>query len=122
MAKEKLVSIIVHTPFDLTLIDNSVLHFGKGRHSVTDAVAEHWFVKAHAEATEDDTSGADDGLQKQIDELKKQLDARDQRIKEHLETIEALKKQVDDQKLAESLIGDSKEAPDAKKSGSANSK
>ncbi len=49
MAKEKLVTIHVHTPFTLTLGDQSKQEFGRGRHNVPEEVASHWFTRAHAE-------------------------------------------------------------------------
>ena len=44
MAKEKLVTIHVHTPFTLTLGDQSKREFGRGRHNVPEEVASHWFT------------------------------------------------------------------------------
>lgn len=44
MAKEKLVTIHVHTPFTLTLGDHSKQEFGRGRHNVSEEVASHWFI------------------------------------------------------------------------------
>ncbi|EFO0380612.1 hypothetical protein D0Y97_19455 [Escherichia coli] len=51
MAKEKLVTIHVHTPFTLTLGDQSKQEFGRGRHNVPEEVASHWFTRAHAEVS-----------------------------------------------------------------------
>lgn len=48
MAKEKLVTIHVHTPFTLTLGDQSKQEFGRGRHNVPEEVASHWFTQ-HSE-------------------------------------------------------------------------
>ncbi len=52
MAKEKLVTIHVHTPFTLTLGDQSKQEFGRGRHNVPEEVASHWFTQAHSEISE----------------------------------------------------------------------
>ncbi|MEM0403820.1 hypothetical protein J4V89_18015 [Escherichia coli] len=52
MAKEKLVTIHVHTPFTLTLGDQSKQEFGRGRHNVPEEVASHWFTQAHSELSE----------------------------------------------------------------------
>lgn len=46
MAKEKLVTIHVHTPFTLTLGDQSKQEFGRGRHNVPEEVASHWFTQS----------------------------------------------------------------------------
>lgn len=65
MAKEKLVAIHVHTPFTLTLGDQSKREFGRGRHNVPEEVASHWFTQAHAELSESVISDTDD-LQEEL--------------------------------------------------------
>ena len=74
MAKEKLVTIHVHTPFTLTLGDQSKQEFGRGRHNVPEEVASHWFTHAHAELSESVISDTDD-LQPIIDSLQAQIAA-----------------------------------------------
>ncbi|EOX4386540.1 TPA: STY1053 family phage-associated protein [Citrobacter freundii] len=74
MAKEKLVTIHVHTPFTLTLGDQSKQEFGRGRHNVPEEVASHWFTQAHSELSDSVVSGTDD-LQPIIDSLQAQIAA-----------------------------------------------
>ncbi|EFN4786595.1 TPA: hypothetical protein OFX47_002636 [Escherichia coli] len=74
MAKEKLVTIHVHTPFTLTLGDQSKQEFGRGRHNVPEEVASHWFTQAHSELSESVISDTDD-LQPIIDSLQAQIAA-----------------------------------------------
>ncbi|HBL9878951.1 TPA: hypothetical protein LT029_000147 [Salmonella enterica subsp. enterica serovar Jangwani] len=72
MAKEKLVTIHVHTPFTLTLGDQSKQEFGRGRHNVPEEVASHWFTRAHAELSESGSNETDD-QQPVIDSLQAQI-------------------------------------------------
>ncbi|HED1241146.1 TPA: hypothetical protein R4S09_004261 [Citrobacter freundii] len=74
MAKEKLVTIHVHTPFTLTLGDQSKQEFGRGRHNVPEEVASHWFTRAHSELSESVISDTND-LQPVIDSLQAQIAA-----------------------------------------------
>ncbi|EJJ0154923.1 hypothetical protein NHJ42_003315 [Salmonella enterica] len=74
MAKEKLVTIHVHTPFTLTLGDQSKQEFGRGRHNVPEEVASHWFTQAHSELSESVISDTDD-RQPIIDSLQAQIAA-----------------------------------------------
>ena len=74
MAKEKLVTIHVHTPFTLTLGDQSKQEFGRGRHNVPEEVASHWFTQAHSELSESVISDTND-LQPVIDSLQAQIAA-----------------------------------------------
>lgn len=74
MTKEKLVTIHVHTPFTLTLGDQSKQEFGLGRHNVPEEVASHWFTQAHSELSESVISDTDD-LQPNIDGLQAQIAA-----------------------------------------------
>ena len=79
MAKEKLVTIHVHTPFTLTLGDQSKQDFGRGRHNVPEEVASHWFTQAHSELSESVISDTDD-LQPIIDSLQAQIADKDKQI------------------------------------------
>ncbi len=79
MAKEKLVTIHVHTPFTLTLGDQSKQEFGRGRHNVPEEVASHWFTQAHSELSESVISDTDD-LQPIIDGLQAQIADKDKLI------------------------------------------
>ena len=79
MAKEKLVTIHVHTPFTLTLGDQSKQEFGRGRHNVPEEVASHWFTQAHSELSESVISDTDD-LQPIIDSLQAQIADKDKQI------------------------------------------
>ncbi|EBB8133761.1 hypothetical protein EB259_24030 [Salmonella enterica] len=72
MAKEKLVTIHVHTPFTLTLGDQSKQAFCTGRHNVPEDVASHWFTRAHAELSESGSNETDD-QQPVIDSLQAQI-------------------------------------------------
>ncbi|KYB86600.1 hypothetical protein AGQ61_24665 [Salmonella enterica subsp. enterica] len=72
MAKEKLVTIHVHTPFTLTLGDHSKQAFGRGRHNVPEEVASHWITRAHAELSESGSNETDD-QQPVIDSLQAQI-------------------------------------------------
>lgn len=79
MAKEKLVTIHVHTPFTLTLGDLSKQEFGRGRHNVPEEVASHWFTRAHAELSESGSNETDD-QQPVIDSLQAQIADKDKLI------------------------------------------
>ncbi|KTI34221.1 STY1053 family phage-associated protein [Enterobacter roggenkampii] len=97
MAKEKLVTIHVHTPFTLTLGDQSKQEFGRGRHNVPEEVASHWFTQAHSELSESVISDTDDlqpiidGLQAQIADKDKQIVDKDQLIVDKDQLIADLK-------------------------------
>lgn len=99
MAKEKLVTIHVHTPFTLTLGDQSKREFGRGRHNVPEEVASHWFTQAHSELSESVISDTDD-LQPIIDSLQAQIADKDKQIADK-------DKQIVDK---DQLIADLKEA------------
>lgn len=103
MAKEKLVSILVHTPFKLTLADGTATEYTKGLHDVPEEHAGHWFTLAHAELT--DRVNADDG--EDLQKLKDALAQRDEQLKANQDTIDALNSQIEDlnAQLAASLIG-----------------
>lgn len=119
MAKEKLVSILVHTPFKLTLTDGTATEYTKGLHDVPEEHAGHWFTLAHAELTDRSNTNDGDELQK----LKDALAQRDEQLKANQDTIDALNKQIEDlnTQLAASLIGGEGDK-NAEKSGSANRK
>lgn len=118
MAKEKLVTIHVHTPFTLTLNDQSKQEFGKGRHNVPEAVASHWFTQAHSDLSENAVSEDDE-----LNQLKTLLSQREEQLKANQDTIDALNKQIEDlnAQLAASLIGGEGES-NAKEPGPANRK
>ncbi len=106
MAKEKLVTIHVHTPFTLTLGDQSKQEFGRGRHNVPEEVASHWFTQAHSELSESVISDTDD-LQPIIDSLQAQIADKDKQIVDKDQLI------VDKDQLIvdkDQLIADLKEA------------
>lgn len=106
MAKEKMVTIHVHTPFKLTQPDNTVDEFGKGRHNVSEAVASHWFVQAHSELSESATNDSGD-QQAIIDSLQTQITDRDALIADLKTALAQLQEQNDSlqTQLADTLIG-----------------
>lgn len=106
MAKEKLVTIHVHTPFTLTLGDQSKQEFGRGRHNVPEEVASHWFTQAHSELSESVISDTDD-LQPIIDSLQAQIADKDKQIADKDKQIVDKDKQIVDK---DQLIADLKEA------------
>ena len=119
MPKEKLVSVIVHTPFKLTLSTGAVVEYSKGHHNMPEDHAGHWFTQAHAELS-DRPAGADSD---ELNQLKTLLAQRDEQLLERQQTIDSLNQQIEDMnaQLATSLIGGEGET-NGKKSGSANSK
>ncbi|HHI1376344.1 TPA: hypothetical protein ACP4U1_002773 [Escherichia coli] len=129
MAKEKLVTIHVHTPFTLTLGDQSKREFGRGRHNVPEEVASHWFTKAHSELSESVISDTDDlqpiidSLQAQIADKDKQIIDKDQLIADLREALLKLQEQNDSlqAQIAAAQTGGNG-AKDAKESKPANSK
>ncbi|WP_320741439.1 STY1053 family phage-associated protein [Enterobacter sp. 166D1] len=129
MAKEKLVTIHVHTPFTLTLGDQSKQEFGRGRHNVPEEVASHWFTQAHSELSDSVVSGTDDlqpiidSLQVQIADKDKQIVDKDQLIADLKEALLKLQEQNDSlqvQIASAQTGGDG--AKDAKESKSTNGK
>ncbi|MEX5908497.1 hypothetical protein AB6H03_03770 [Citrobacter portucalensis] len=122
MAKEKLVTIHVHTPFTLTLGDQSKQEFGRGRHNVQEEVASHWFTQAHSELSESVISDNDD-LQPIIDSLQAQIVDKDQLVADLKEALLKLQEQNDSlqAQIAAAQTGGNG-AKDAKESKSANSK
>lgn len=122
MAKEKLVTIHVHTPFTLTLGDQSKQEFGRGRHNVSEEVAAHWFTQAHSELSESVISNTDD-LQPIIDGLQAQIVDKDQLIDDLKEALLKLQEQNDSlqAQIAAAQTGGNG-AKDAKESKSANGK
>ncbi len=129
MAKEKLVTIHVHTPFTLTLGDQSKREFGRGRHNVPEEVASHWFTQAHSELSEsvisdtNDLQPVIDSLQAQIADKDKQIVDKDQLIADLKEALLKLKEQNDSlqAQIAAAQTGGNG-AKDAKESKPANSK
>lgn len=119
MAKEKLVSVIVHTPFKLTLSTGAVVEYTKGHHNMPEEHAGHWFTQAHAELSDRPADTDSDELNR----LKTLLAQRDEQLLERQQTIDSLNQQIEDlnAQLATSLIGDEGET-NGKKSGPANSK
>ncbi|WP_418457761.1 STY1053 family phage-associated protein [Citrobacter braakii] len=113
MAKEKLVTIHVHTPFTLTLGDQSKQEFGRGRHNVPEEVASHWFTQAHSELSESVISDTDD-LQPIIDSLQAQIVDKDQLIADLKEALLKMQEQNDSLQAQivdkDQLIADLKEA------------
>ncbi|EOA6528144.1 hypothetical protein ACH7OW_004455 [Escherichia coli] len=83
-------TIHVHTPFTLTTDDGQLKKFVTGQHRVDDAVAEHWFVKAHAEQT-DSVFSEDNG---DIQPLKAELLEKQKRIDELTAQVEDLESQL----------------------------
>ncbi|MBG6243117.1 MAG: hypothetical protein EKE20_15445 [Candidatus Symbiopectobacterium sp. Dall1.0] len=122
MTKEKRVSILVHTPFKLTLDDNSVREFGKGRHNVPDTVASHWFAQAHSEPSDGVVNDADD-QQVLIDSLQAQIVDKDAFIDELKAALVELKAQNDSlqTQLTAAQVGGNG-VKDAKESKPANGK
>ncbi|MGM8719712.1 STY1053 family phage-associated protein [Enterobacter kobei] len=122
MAKEKLVTIHVHTPFTLTLGDQSKQEFGRGRHNVSEEVAAHWFTQAHSELSESVISNTDD-LQPIIDGLQAQIADKDKLIADLKEALLKLQEQNDglQAQIAAAQTGGNG-AKDAKESKPANSK
>lgn len=121
-SKEKLVLIHVHTPFKLTLSDNSVQEFGKGRHNVAESTATHWFTQAHSELGESSAGDADD-QQALIDSLQTQLAEKDAFITELKTALEQLQVQNDSlQTQLTSAPAGGNGAKDAKEPKPANSK
>ena len=129
MAKEKLVTIHVHTPFTLTLGDQSKREFGRGRHNVPEEVASHWFTQAHSELSEsvisdtNDLQPVIDSLQAQIADKDKQIIDKDQLIADLKEALLKLQEQNDSlqAQIAAAQTGGNG-AKDAKESKPANSK
>lgn len=129
MAKEKLVTIHVHTPFTLTLGDQSKREFGRGRHNVPEEVSSHWFTQAHSELSESVISDTDDlqpiidSLQAQIADKDKQIIDKDQLIADLREALLKLQEQKDSlqAQIAAAQTGGNG-AKDAKESKPANSK
>ncbi|HFK8894025.1 hypothetical protein [Citrobacter sp. Cf042] len=129
MAKEKLVTIHVHTPFTLTLGDQSKREFGRGRHNVPEEVASHWFTQAHSELSEsvisdtNDLQPVIDSLQAQIADKDKQIVDKDQLIADLKEALLKLQEQNDSlqAQIAAAQTGGNG-AKDAKESKPANSK
>lgn len=119
MPKEKLVSVIVHTPFKLTLSTGAVVEYTKGHHNMPEEHAGHWFTQAHAELSDRPADADSD----ELNQLKTLLAQRDEQLLERQQTIDSLNQQIEDlnAQLATSLIGGEGEA-NGKKSGSANSK
>lgn len=129
MAKEKLVTIHVHTPFTLTLGDQSKQAFCTGRHNVPEDVASHWFTRAHAELSESGSNETDDqqliidSLQAQIADKDKQIVDKDQLIADLKEALLKLQEQNDSlqAQIAAARTGGNG-AKDAKESKPANGK
>ncbi|EHX9542007.1 hypothetical protein K1146_003299 [Salmonella enterica] len=122
MAKEKLVTIHVHTPFTLTLGDQSKQEFGRGRHNVPEEVASHWFTRAHAELSESGLNETDD-QQPVIDSLQAQIADKDKLIADLKDALLKLQEQNDSlQAQITSARTGGNGAKDAKESKPANSK
>lgn len=122
MVKEKQVLINVHTPFTLTLDDQTKHQFDKGQHKVPESVAKHWFVQAYSECTDSIMNDADD-QQADIESLQTQLADKDKMIAELKAALVEQKKQVDSLQMQLSAVPPSGEVTNnAKESKSANRK
>jgi hypothetical protein len=119
MPKEKLVSVIVHTPFKLTLSTGAVVEYTKGHHNMPEEHAGHWFTQAHAELSDHPADADND----ELNQLKTLLAQRDEQLLERQQAIDSLNQQIEDlnAQLATSLIGGEGET-NGKKSGPANCK
>ncbi|MFP2422230.1 hypothetical protein ACLEXA_11910 [Pseudescherichia vulneris] len=116
MAKEKLVTIHVHTPFTLTLGDLTKQEFSRGRYNVPEEVAAHWFTLAHSELTEGAVSGGDE-QQVLIEELQAQIIDKDKLIADLKDAV--LKLQGQNEELQAQITASAtggNGAKDAKKS------
>ncbi|BDH45752.1 hypothetical protein TUM12370_17960 [Salmonella enterica subsp. enterica serovar Choleraesuis] len=122
MAKEKLVTIHVHTPFTLTLGDLSKQEFGRGRHNVPEYVASHWFTQAHSELTEGMVNDAGD-QQPLIDNLQAQIADKDKLVTDLKDALIKLQEQNDNlqAQIADARTGGNG-VKDAKESKPANGK
>ncbi|MFS7244464.1 hypothetical protein AB6880_01970 [Rahnella inusitata] len=122
MAKK---TIRVHTPFNFNFEDGASQRFETGEHTVDDLVADHWFVKAHADITGKAKAAADSKeFQSQIDSLNAQLAEKDKTIVE-LQTVSEEKTQQIDSLTAQLAALQApvvEEANDGKKSKSTDSK
>lgn len=122
MVKEKQVLINVHTPFTLTLDDQTKHQFDKGQHKVPESVAMHWFTQAHSERSDNVASDEDD-KQADIESLQAQLADKDKMISELKAALAEQKKQVDSLQMQLSAAPPSgKETKNAKEPKSADSK
>jgi septal ring factor EnvC (AmiA/AmiB activator) len=121
MTKEKLVSIHVHTPFKLTMDDNSVREFGKGRHNVPETVARHWFAQAHSEISDSVVNDADD-QQTLIDSLQAQIADKDAFITDLKAALVEMKEQNDSLQAQIAAQGGGNGVKDAKESKPAHGK
>lgn len=54
----------VQTPFTLTKDDGEQVSFSQGVQDIADDLADHWYVKAHAEPVEDKKSEPKSGSTK----------------------------------------------------------
>lgn len=93
-AKEKLVLIHVHTPFKLTLDDKSVKEFRKGRYTVPESIASHWFAQAHSELGEGSVNESSD-QQEFIDSLQSAITDKDTLIADLKRALTQLQEQND---------------------------
>lgn len=107
MTKEKLIAITVHTPFSLTLADQAVQYFPRGRHNVPVPVAEHWFTRAHAEINDTAVLDNSNEYQAQIETLKAWIEERDATICHLTSRVDEQKAQTGalNQQIAELLAG-----------------
>ncbi|EPT4022345.1 STY1053 family phage-associated protein [Enterobacter roggenkampii] len=118
----KPVSILVHTPFTLTLADNSEFKYGKGRHSVPQEHANHWFTQHHADITDGVTDSGGD-QQALVDSLQAQIADKDVLIADLKDALLKMQEQNEglQAQIASAQAGGS-EAKDVKESKSANGK
>ncbi|CDG20685.1 protein of unknown function [Xenorhabdus poinarii G6] len=113
------MKIRVHTEFRFTHDNGESENFTVGVHDVSSAIAQHWFVQAHAETIDaaDEPVPADYdaelvALRSVIDDLTNQLTERDKQVAVLTQQLEER-----DTRIAELMLGDSQSAPNGGKNG-----
>lgn len=118
----KKVRILLNSPLAVHLTKDQRIDLHAGLQEVDQAVAEHWFVKAHAQEITEDTVQMDakqkelEGALLELDEVKTQLEQANLLIIQHVDELKAkdtvifgLQKQLDEVKTTPKVSSSAKE-------------
>jgi len=115
------VKIHVAKPFKLLTEKGEPMHFGVGNHTVDQAVADHWFVKAHLDG---ESAGGD--TEAAADELLAELEAKAKAVQEAEATLAAREAEVAEREKAvaarEQALDAAKQEAEAKAKAEAEAK
>ncbi|CDL79924.1 STY1053 family phage-associated protein [Xenorhabdus cabanillasii] len=101
-----MIKIKVHSPFRFTPVTGETQDFEEGVHHVSEDVAKHWFIQAHAEIVGATEEGIQADYDAELTELRAAINKLTQTLEERDKQITELKQQLKerDNHIADLLI------------------